>query len=73
MYFIDIYFKILASFFAKIEERHGEEKVDYYYKHFNILDTVKLLRPHVLDESLFDDIKEEFSTSDKVLGLLNVE
>lgn len=73
MYFIDIYFKILGALFTKINDRLGDEKVDHYYSHFKVENTVKLLRPHVMGEDVFDEIKEEFNTPDKIINFLNVE
>ena len=72
MYFIDIYFKILSFLLSKVEEDLGVERLDYYYQQFNIEKTAKLLRPHILEEGLFSEIKEELKTSEKVISLLDV-
>lgn len=70
-YMIDIYFKILALFLAKIEAGYGQEKMQYYFENFKLDKTVGLLRPHVMDDTLFSDIKKEYKVSDKILSLLD--
>lgn len=69
MYFIDIYFKILAALLSNIPE----DKRNAFYTHHNIESTAKLLRPHVLEDDLFASIKEELEVSDDVVKLLDTQ
>lgn len=69
MYFIDIYFKILAAFLSTIP---SGDKLQNLYKHYNLEKTCKLLRPHVMDEGIFSDIKEELGISDEIIKLLDI-
>jgi hypothetical protein len=65
MYFVDIYFKVFGSFLAKIEERLGDEKLDYYYSHFHIKSKLDAIKQYV-DEEAYSEI----NASEKVLSLI---
>lgn len=73
MYFIDIYFKILGCLLTKIQTREGDERLAHFSEHFQIPQTVQLLRPHVLGDDLFEELKNDHGVSDKVIELLDVK
>jgi hypothetical protein len=73
MYFIDIYFKILGCLLTKIETREGEEKLAYFNEHFNIPQTAKLMRPHILGDDLFEELKNDHGVSETVVALLDLQ
>lgn len=73
MYFIDIYFKILASLMTKIEHNLDQEKLLYFYKQFNIENTAKLLKPFMLEDDLFSELPKVQGASKTVVQLLDVK
>lgn len=65
IYLVDIFVKVFGSFLGKIEERMGEEKLNYYYSHFNIKAKIDTIREYV-DEDVYNEIQ----VSQNVLTLI---
>ena len=69
IYMVDIYIKILAVLFTKIEDRLGESKMHQLYEHYGIESTIEILKPHLMGDYIDDEVK----ISETVLKLLNVD